>query len=133
MNEQAGEFRYRVAAGLAVSVVAAKIAERLAPILARHPVVMEGRSRARRAVHVLRGHPIMYRLRVEDGSIHIDDDHAIIDTVVVIGGPPRVAVAEIELILTDALERAREAVHQPAAVYVGGVTPPAQIGEDGRG
>jgi hypothetical protein len=73
----------------------------------------------------------MYRLRVEDGSIHIEDDYARIDTVTVIGGPPRVAMTDIEAILADALDRAREVVHQSSAIYVGATAPPAKGSSDG--
>lgn len=115
-NHPQPAFAYQAVAAIAVGVLAAKVAERLAPLVAEHPTVDEGRKRATRAIHVLRGRPIMHRVRLEDGTVHIDDDHFRIDTVSVISGPPRVAMGDVEAILANALEEARAAIHRAPAI-----------------
>ena len=123
-TRQSADFAYKVAARLMAGAAVVAVAHRLAPRIAAHPGVIEGRKRIDRAAHVLRGRPIMYRLRVEDGTVHIEDDHARIDTVTIIGGPPRVAMTDVEAIFEDALNRARAVAHQPQAIRADLRTPP---------
>ncbi|MCM0622193.1 hypothetical protein [Nocardioides bruguierae] len=95
-------------------------ARRTGPHVLAHPVTQEARRRTKRAVHVLRGRPLLADLHIEDGTIYIDPgDRALLDGITVIGGPPRVAVADIEQIMADAVSKAVAAAYSPTAIHVG--------------
>lgn len=121
--------RARIVGALVVGALSVAIARNLAPLVRRHALVREGLARRDRALHVLKGKPIVYKASIKDGTLHMGDQ-ARIDTVEFVGGPPRVDVKEMESIFADALIRARAAAHQPPAIHVNGRTPPGRTSDD---